>query len=150
MPEPTIPERLRRLYHLHLAAAQADIAMAVAGEPGAPRMTSLRRRALAAAEEEVSAIEAAALAAGVAPGEAVVRLREVLIERLGAAARSKVVLTLAVSALKDAIAAPVALPKSQFTEQHKWARDGVKRAEADAERAIRTALELVGSAEGVA
>lgn len=141
MAEPTISERLRRLHRLYLAAAQADAAFAAGLTTN--RVTSLRTRAWATAKDEAAAIEVAALAAGLPYGAPVIALRDAIGERLRLAVLRKVRLALADAALKDAIAAPVALPKSQFVEERTWLRQDLTAAENEAELAIRDALDLV-------
>jgi hypothetical protein len=139
--EPTIPKRLRRLHRLYLAAAQADAA--IAAGLTTHHMSSLRTRAWATAQDEAAAIEAAALAAGLAYGTPVLGLRDAISERLRLAVVRKVRLALADAALKDAIAAPVALPKSQFVEERKWLQQDRRAAEAEIELAIRDALSIM-------
>jgi hypothetical protein len=148
MAEPTIPERLRRLHHLYLTAAQADAA--VAAGLTTHHMASLRTRAWATAKDEAAAIEVAALAAGLPYGAPVLGLRDAISERLRLAVIRKVRLALADAALKDAIAAPVALPKSQFVEDRKWLQQDRRASEAEAQAAIRDALDILQATEEAA
>lgn len=147
MAEPTFEERLKRLHGLYLAAAGANAAYVVGSTTGhADAMNALRGRADAAAREEEAAIEAAALAAGLTHGDLVGQLWKAL-EQLRLAAFRTVALRAHVAALKDAIDAPVSLPKSNYVEQRKWMRQYLSTAEGDAARAIRSALATCNGGE---
>jgi hypothetical protein len=140
MAEPMIPERLRRLHLLYLAAAQASLAQVGFDSPAVER---LYERAAVRASDEYAAIMAAALALGIDDADRLL-LRAAAGDRLREAAHRTVRLTLAVAAFKSAIDAPVDVPKSQFVERRTWLRQELGTAEAAAERAIADALGICG------
>lgn len=136
---PTIPERLRRLYRIELAAAGANTVLSN-GTTGYDTQRLAKRAAIRANEERID-IEAAARERGIEQREPITRLREALAALRKAAGR-QVLTTIALAAYRDAIAAPVDLPKSQFVEQRKHLRADLDSAEHAAHMAMQTALDI--------
>jgi hypothetical protein len=141
--EPTVAERLRRLHRLYLAEAGA-----IAGDVGpldGPHMSAtgrLGRTTKRRADDELAALAAVAAERGRTPEE-IARIRAILVDELGIAARHSVRLGIAQAAFRDAEKSGAYVPKSQLVEERRHLRHEADQAEHRAQKAIRAVLDTL-------
>lgn len=142
-PEPTIPERLRRLHRLYLAMPNAVAVNDLAD----PRW--LIGRLERHINDELAAIEADAAGRGCSP-EDIIRIRGALVDQLRPATRYQVRAHIAQTAFREAEKSGAILPKTMLSGTRTWLRQAATRSEHEAQQAIRTVLDIMQLTEGAA